>query len=235
MPDRVLFLLCARNGSKGILNKNLVELGGKPLIHHSLELLKKSSLHTHLVLSTDGDPIASACAHLVDHVIERPSHLAGDETGRYPVLRQALEAAEQHFSITYDYIFDFLGTAPFRSLDDIQAVYDLIQEPQTGNVITAVPSHRNPYFNMVEISDDGSPQVVKTTKEILRRQDAPETYDMNGSIYAWKRQHLINEPRLMTPKTRLHVMPEETGVDIDTPFDLKIAAFMMAELYPHQA
>jgi CMP-N,N'-diacetyllegionaminic acid synthase len=231
MPNSVLFLVCARNGSKGIRNKNLIPLGGKPLIHHTLDFLNECTFKSHLVLSTDGDPIALSCRKKVDWVIDRPAELATDEAGRYPVLIQALVSAEAHFGIQYDYVFDFLGTAPFRRMIDLEACYKLVQEPLVSNVITAVPSHRNPYFNMVECSANGAPQVVKNTSTFLRRQDAPATYDMNGSIYAWKRNHLMQTPALFGEQTRLHIMPAETGIDIDTEFDLKLANFMIDQMH----
>ena len=229
MSNLVLFLVCARNGSKGILHKNIVPLANKPLIHHTLDFLNTCDFKQHLVLSTDGDPIAKCCKDKVDWVLDRPAELATDEAGRYPVLTHAVKSAEAHFGVTYDYVFDFLGTAPFRRRVDLEACYRLIQDPGVSNVITAVPSHRNPYFNMVECGPHGAPQVVKNIGSILRRQDAPKTYDMNGSIYAWKRETLLNNSALFGEHTRMHIMPPETGIDIDTEFDLTLANFMLTQ------
>jgi CMP-N-acetylneuraminic acid synthetase len=218
---KALFLTCARNGSKGIKNKNLAEVAGKPLIHHTLDFLKTSQLDHDLVLSSDGDPIASACQDKVDLLVQRPEALASDTAARAPVLKHAFEQAEAHFGTRYELVFDFLVTAPLRSHVDIQACLELLQKQDVENVITAVPSHRSPYFNMVELEGQ-APKVVKGLGDCTRRQDAPATFDMNGSIYAWTREAFLRGAKLFTPKTRLHVMDESTGIDVDTAFDLKI-------------
>lgn len=221
MSKSILFLTCARNGSKGVVDKNIIDVAGKPLMHYTLELLREFGDKADLVLSTDGDPIKSSCEGLVDYIVDRPDELAGDEIGRTPVLKHALEKAEEYFAVQYDYIFDFLVTAPIRNNKDIQACLDYIEQDHVDNVITAVPSHRNPYFNMVELKE-GAPKVVMDETVFVRRQDAPATYDMNGSIYAWKRKSFLEGAKLFTSKTKLHVMDERSGVDVDTEFDLEV-------------
>ncbi|MBF0197913.1 MAG: acylneuraminate cytidylyltransferase family protein [Planctomycetes bacterium] len=230
---KILFLCCARNGSKEVAHKNIAPIAGKPLMHYTLELIKKIPWKSNVVLSTDGDPIASSCRDLVDYTIDRPSHLADDQCSRWPVLIHALEESEQHFQIKYDYIFDFLVTAPFRKESDILACYDLVQQEGVDNVITGVKAHRSPYFNMVELRK-GYPQLVKNMDDQLaRRQDAPPVFDMNGSVYAWKREALIQSDVLLSPKTRLHIMPEETSLDVDTAFDLKCVDLLMKSELGH--
>ena len=221
MNPRILFLVCARNGSKGVPHKNVADVGGKPLIHHTLATLRACEFKEHVVLSTDGDPIASTCKGWVDHIIDRPAHLAGDEVARAPVLKHALEEAEEHFKVRYDYMFDFLATSPFRDQEDLKTCLELIQLEGVENVFSVVPSKCNPYFNMVEL-EGTAPRLVKSAGNLARRQDAPQTYDMNGSIFAWTRQAIVEGAELFTPKTRLHIMPERCGVDVDTPHDLEV-------------
>jgi CMP-N,N'-diacetyllegionaminic acid synthase len=230
MPEsNILFTVCARNGSKGVVNKNVRELKGKPLIQYTLEFLEKCSFKTHTVVSTDGDPIESVVKDKVDFVHRRCAELAGDETPRWPVLVDVVKAAEKKFNISYDYVFDFLGTAPLRTMKDMHVCYEMVCQKGVDNVVTAVPSHRNPYFNMLQM--DGSnayPQVVcNIDGEITRRQDAPETYDMNGSIYAFKKEALLKSPNLFTKNTRLHIMSELTGVDVDTEADFEFLEFLL--------
>lgn len=223
----VLFICCARNGSKGVPDKNIAIVENKPLICYTLDLLKQVPFKNHLVLSTDGDPIAKICRDKVDYLIDRPSDLAEDDTPRWPVLIHAVEQAESYFKCKYDYVFDFLVTSPFRRVEDVIQCYELVQEDGVGNVITGVSAHRNPYFNMVELND-GVPQLVKKLpKQLTRRQDAPLVYDMNGSVYAWKRDFLFSSDQLITSSTRLHVMPEEYGLDVDTAFDLELLELLM--------
>ncbi len=227
--SKVLFAICARNGSKGVVNKNVRSVLNKPLIMYSIEFLKKCAFKTHLVVSTDGNPISDVVKNDVDWVHQRSSELAGDTVARWPVLIDVVEACEKKYSIQYDYIFDFLGTAPLRRKEDLEACYQWVKKDNVDNVVTAVPSHRNPYFNMLELdASQSTPKIVcEPEKEITRRQDAPDTYDMNGSIYAWKRASLFKSPKLFSDKTRLHIMPERTSVDIDTEEDFEYLEFLM--------
>jgi CMP-N,N'-diacetyllegionaminic acid synthase len=212
-----------------VVNKNVREVHSKPLLLHTTDLLMQCDIKTHCVVSTDGTPIKRIVESSVDYVHDRPTELASDTAARWPVLIDVVEAAEKKFGVQYDYVFDFLGTAPIRRLEDIQACFELVKQEGVDNVITAVLSHRNPYFNMVEM--DGSathPKIVcKPKKEVTRRQDAPDTYDMNGSIYAWKRASLFKSSVLLTERTRLHIMPEYTSVDIDTEQDFDYLEFLM--------
>lgn len=227
--NKVLFTLCARNGSKGVVNKNVRNILNKPLIMYTIEFLQKCDFKTHLVVSTDGNPISNVVKNDVDWVHQRPSELAGDTVARWPVLIDVVEACEKKYSIEYDYIFDFLGTAPLRRSEDLDACYQMVQKDDVDNVVTAVPSHRNPYFNMLQIKPSRvNPEIIcKAEKEITRRQDAPETYDMNGSIYAWKRESLFSSSQLLNRNTRLHVMPELTSVDVDTEKDFEFLEFLI--------
>lgn len=226
---KVLFLLCGRNGSKGVPNKNVRPVLGKPLMMYTVEGLKECGFYTHLVVSTDGDPIKSAVKGHVDLVIDRPSELATDTIGRWPTLKHALESCEKQFDIRYDYVFDFLVTAPLRRVEDLNTCFELIQQDAVSNVITATPSHRSPYFNMVEVDPEtNAPVIVKAESgPFFRRQDAPETYDMNGSIYAWKRDVLLEGDNLFLKKTKLHIMPSYTSIDIDTEEDFEYLEFIL--------
>ena len=92
-------------------------------------------------------------------------------------------------------------------------------------MITASPARKNPYFNMVEIVNDRIQIVKRLDKGPVRRQDAPQVYDMNASIYIWRREALLNCDTLYTDKTALYIMPEERSVDIDTEWDWKLVEY----------
>jgi CMP-N,N'-diacetyllegionaminic acid synthase len=93
-----------------------------------------------------------------------------------------------------------------------------------------MPSRRSPYFNLVEQDENGKVYLSKKLdNKIIRRQDAPKSYDMNASIYIWKRDIILNENSIFLEKTGLYVMPEERSIDIDTEFDFKFVEFLMKE------
>jgi len=93
-----------------------------------------------------------------------------------------------------------------------------------------MPSRRSPYFNLVEVDQAGKVSLSKTLDgSVARRQDAPKSYDMNASIYIWKRDILLNEQSIFLEKTGLYVMPEERSIDVDCELDFKIVELLMGE------
>jgi CMP-N,N'-diacetyllegionaminic acid synthase len=91
-----------------------------------------------------------------------------------------------------------------------------------------MPSRRSPYFNLVEVDAEGKVSLSKQLEStVLRRQDAPKSYDMNASIYIWKRDAILNENSLFLEKTGLYVMPEERSIDIDNELDFEFVEFLM--------
>src|SRR6185295_15952525 len=102
-----------------------------------------------------------------------------------------------------------------------------ICEAGAPNVLTAMPSRRSPYFNLIEIGEDGRVGLSKTLpRPIERRQDAPKTYDMNASIYVWQRDVLFNSDSLFLERTALYVMPEERSIDIDSEVDFELVELL---------
>jgi CMP-N,N'-diacetyllegionaminic acid synthase len=228
MPN-VLCTICARGGSKGVKNKNIKLLNNKPLIAYTIEQAIQSGLFEHIIISTDSDAIATTAQEFGAEVFFRRSdEMASDTAGKLEVIRDAFIRAEEHYHSTFDYLIDLDATAPLRSVQDIIDSYAQFLKDDNDNLITAMPSRRNPYFNLVEV--DGSGKVMlskKLSHGIVRRQDAPKSYDMNASIYIWKRNVILNENSLFLEKTGLFVMPEERSIDIDTQLDFEFVEFLM--------
>ena len=123
---------------------------------------------------------------------------------------------------------DLDATSPLRLPDDIRRVAYLLESKNISNVITATPARRSPYFNLVELDETG---VVRLSKHldtsVVRRQDSPPCFDMNASIYAWKRKALMDNPAVFYADTGLFVMPEDRSIDIDTELDFDIVNMLM--------
>ncbi len=225
----VLCTICARGGSKGVKNKNIKELDGKPLIAYTIEQAKASKLFEHIVISTDSDAIADvAKAYGAEVFFKRSDAMASDTAGKLDVIRDAFMRSEAHYQKQYDYLVDLDATAPLRSVEDIINSFEQFKKANNDNLITAMPSRRSPYFNLVEVGNDGKVKLSKKLDSaILRRQDAPKSYDMNASIYIWKREVILEEKTLFLEKTGLYVMPEERSIDIDTELDFEFVEFLM--------
>ncbi len=221
--------ICARGGSKGVKNKNIRELAGKPLIALSLEQARSSNLFDLIAVSSDSAEILDvARSHGADLVVDRPPELASDTAAKIPAIRHCVEEAEQFFGKRFDVIVDLDATSPLRLVEDIQGAVDLLKSNNASNVITGAPARRSPYFNLVELGDDGVARLSKKLeKPIVRRQDSPKCFDMNASIYVWKRSALFDYPTVFNADTRLFVMPEERSIDIDTELDFEIVELMM--------
>ena len=229
--SNVLCTICARGGSKGVKNKNIKELNGKPLIAYTIEQAKASGLFEHIVISTDSDDIANiAKIYGAEVFFKRSSEMATDTAGKLDVIRDAFKRSEEYYNRTFDYLIDLDATAPLRSVEDIIDSFNQFKENSNDNLITAMPSRRSPYFNLVEQDENGKVYLSKKLdNKIIRRQDAPKSYDMNASIYIWKRDIIINENSIFLEKTGLYVMPEERSIDIDTEFDFKFVEFLIKE------
>ena len=228
---KVLCTICARGGSKGVKNKNIKPINGKPLIAYTIEQAKECGLFEHIVISTDSDLIADTAKEYGAEVFfKRSAEMASDTAGKLDVVKDAFKRSEAHYNEQYDYHIDLDATAPLRDTQDIINSFKQFISNDNDNLITAMPSRRSPYFNLVEMNKDGKVYLSKTLdSKVLRRQDAPESYDMNASIYIWKRDILLNNNTIFLEKTGLYVMPEERSIDIDTEDDYKYVEFLMKE------
>lgn len=221
--------ICARGGSKGVLNKNIRTLLDKPLIAHSILQAKNTGLFTHIGVSSDSDQILAVAKEWgADILIKRPDVLASDQAAKIPAIRHAVLEIEKITTQQYDTIVDLDATSPLRESSDIVACVKLLEEKKHGNVITGTPSHRSPYFNMVELDLDGVPRLAKKLPSpVARRQDAPPCFDMNASIYVWTRDTLMSKDTLFHDNTGLYVMPGERSQDIDHELDFEIVTYLM--------
>jgi len=228
---KVLCTICARGGSKGVKNKNIKLIHGKPLIAYTIEQAIQSGLFEHIVISTDSDEIATISQQYGAEVFfKRSADMASDTAGKLDVIKDAFKKSEQHYKEKYDYLIDLDATAPLREAADINDSFQQFLDNNNDNLITAMPSRRSPYFNLVEVGSDGRVELSKTLdKNIIRRQDVPKSFDMNASIYIWKRDVILSESSLFLMNTGLYVMPEERSIDIDNELDYEFVEFIMSK------
>lgn len=224
-----LCTICARGGSKGVKGKNLRPLLGKPLIVYSIEQAKASGLFELVAVDSDSDDIlATARQYGADYVIKRPDELATDQAAKLPAIRHCVSEVERLSKRTFDTLVDLDATSPLRDVDDIRQAVAQLEASGCDNLITAMPSRRSPYFNLVELNAAGKVMLSKPLPDaVVRRQDAPKSYDMNASIYVWRRNALFDFDSIFTETTQLYVMPEERSIDIDSELDFKFVEFLL--------
>lgn len=216
----------ARAGSVGVPGKNVRMLGGIPLIAHSIRHARKSEVFDTLVVSTD-DPEVRRIAEDegVDLIVSRPPEMATATAGKLPAIRHAVAEAEKSIRGRFDIVVDIQPTSPLRLPEDILAAVALLESQGTDvNVVTGCKSRKSPYFDLVEMGTDSSVRLVaQAPNPLLRRQDAPATFDLNGAVYVWWRDCLQTAEYAIAERTLLHVMPPERSVDIDTEMDFALA------------
>ena len=227
---KILCTICARAGSKGVANKNLRLINNKPLIVYSIEQAIATKLFDQIVVSSDSKEIREvALANGATFCVDRPAELATDTAPKLPAIKHCVENAEEKFG-QFEVIIDLDATAPLRESSDIIGALELLQSAQADNVITGTPAHRSPYFNLVETDVNGIVSLSKPPANVVaRRQDSPQCFDMNASIYVWRRQALFANENLFTSNTRLFVMPRERSLDIDSQADFEMVEWMMTK------
>ena len=231
-PDRkILCTICARGGSKGVKNKNIRELLGKPLIAHTIEQAKAAGVALAIAVTSDSPRILEIAEQYgVPYVVRRPDEMAIDTADKLVAIRHAVETVEARMGFKFDDILDLDPTSPLRRSEDIVSALQLFYEKKAENLITAAPARRSPYFNMVEQDEHGYAHLSKPPPtRVFRRQDSPRCYDMNASIYIWTREFLFEKKQVFGDKTALYVMPEERSIDIDSELDIEFVTFLMSK------
>ena len=133
-----------------------------------------------------------------------------------------MKFSEKKKDFKYDIIFDLDATSALRNTSDIKKALKIFKKNNADNLFSVNKSRRNPYFNVVE-KIKGKIKIVKQTKKnIFRRQNAPQTYDMNASIYIWRRKILISSNNLFRKKTFIYIMDIKRSIDVDNKFDLTL-------------
>lgn len=225
-----LITICARGGSKGIPGKNIKLVGGKPLLAYTASVaLEYAAAHgADIVLSTDSEEIRQVGADAgVPTDYERPDYLANDTCGKPDAIKDALLFAENYYGRKYDFVIDLDVTSPIRTIKDIENCVEMLAANKEALTVFSVnPCARNPYFNQVEEGKDGFCHVVLGGR-YTTRQSAPKVYDMNASIYVYRRESLDCEsPRAVTPRSLAYVM-DHICFDLDEPTDYDYLSFLI--------
>ena len=185
---RVLCTICGRGGSKGVKNKNLIKIKGKPLIYYSIKQAIRSKLFDEIVVSTDNLTIQkTAKRYGAKSWFLRSKSLSNDTAPKIPVIRDTLIKSEKHFNKVFDYIIDLDISSPLRNVLDIKDAFKKFLNFKNANLFSVYESKKNPYFNMIEIKNNKINLLKKNTKIFSSRQSSPKVFSLNASIYIWKK------------------------------------------------
>jgi len=221
----VLGIIPARGGSKGVKNKNIRLVAGKPLLYYTVEAATASELD-YVVGSTEDSQIKSHFYRAGCNVIDRPGELARDESPTFPVLHHVVETLSQKEGLEFDYIMLLQPTTPLRSANDINEAL-LVLDKERPDILVSVyeveDHHPSRMYRLV------SGKLKKLMKEPAsrRRQDLEPIYHRNGAIYAYKTS-LINPTKHPESDNMIpFIMPIEKSLNIDNEWDLKMAQLIL--------
>ena len=238
MKPRVLGVVTARAGSKGIPGKNTKLLAGKPLIAYTVDAAIASGVFERIILSTDDERAAAIARELGAEVpFMRPAELCADETPHLPVMQHALAWLRDHEQYRPDWVMILLPTSPLRQPRHIVESVELALGSGADSVVSvdSMPPHFHP-MRALTIDTDGWARLYLGGQPVKRRpnrrQDMPPACVFNGAIYLFRTPLLFDavEPSLYGDRVRAYAMPAPYGQNIDDPEDWETAERLMTGL-----
>lgn len=220
---RVLALVPARGGSKGIPGKNMKVIVGRSLLHRTIDQALAAKTVDEVVVTSDDQAILRH-AQEVDGVrtIERPSELAADDTAMWPVVMHALK-----HSPPCDVVVLLQPTSPLRLATDIDAAIALLEEKNANSVMSVCEVSTSPYW-MFTIDNGDKLKRILPKLQAATRQELPKCYEINGAVYVVNSSWFRTSQLFVDDETLAYVMPRERSVDVDTMEDLAIAERLLS-------
>jgi CMP-N,N'-diacetyllegionaminic acid synthase len=223
----VLAVIPARGGSKGIPGKNMVDLGGRPLLDWTVQAALAAAVVDEVLVTSDDDDVLTLAAGRGVTAHRRPAHLARDEVHAVHAVLEVV--AGRTGSTRPRTVVMVLPTSPFRRPQDIDGAVDLLASTGAPSVISVVPLDKQ-LVHLRSIGPDGSLQAfVDQSRVNAQRQDQPPLYGLNGSVYAMAADDFLAAGTFHVPGARPWVMTPDTSVDINEPADLERARRMLAD------
>lgn len=225
---KILVIIPARGGSKGIPRKNIKPFNGKPLIYYSIDCARAICGDEDICVSTDDAEIISAVEQYGLKVpFVRPAELATDTAGTYEVLLHALDFYEKRGK-QYDVVLLLQNTSPFRTAEHVKEALRLYS-PNVDMVVSVKEASTNPYYNCFVEDEKRYLHKLLDNTMFTRRQDSPKVYEYNGAIYIMNAERLKQMHYVKFTRTIKYVMDEIHSVDLDNMIDWKYAEFILKE------
>lgn len=219
---KVVAIIPARGGSKGLPGKNIIDLCGKPLIVYTIEAALNSKYIDRVIVTTDSEKIAQISKNAgAEAPFIRPKYLAKDTTHTPPVIKHAVRFIERQGDHV-DFVVTLQPTSPLRRTEQIDEAIELLCRSRFKSVISVKPASYPPYW-IVKVKRDQAVPFIDDGVDYFRkeRQQLPKTYQLNGAIYVTRREILFKKMVIITKRCGVIVMDEKTSLDVDTYDDLK--------------
>jgi CMP-N,N'-diacetyllegionaminic acid synthase len=226
---KVLGIIPARGGSKGVKRKNIRSVAGKPLIYWSIAAAQKATSLTTYYISTEDKEISDIASLYGAACLSRPHNLAGDQTPMTPVLQHLCVEAEKLHG-RFDYILLMQPTAPMRTAKHIDGAIDLMSKHVDCDSLVSVYQVEDCHPSRMYTCKKGFLSKFYEEPVGSLRQDLKPVYHRNGAIYLCKRELLMEENKLVCESPLAFIMNKNDSVNIDDEQDLRVADFLMSEL-----
>jgi len=222
---KILAIIPARGGSKGLPRKNIKNLAGKPLIAWTIESALKSRYLDRVIVSTEDKEIAKIARRYGAEVIERPKKLATDKAETIKVIFHVLRSLKKE-NYTPEIIILLQPTSPLRSMNDVDKAIEYFLKNGCESVVSVYEFEHSPYWTF-EIKKRYLTPIFGWKYFKIRRQDLPKIYIPNGAIFIADVEILEKYKSFYTHKTLPYIMPVERSVDIDNEIDFKLAELIL--------
>ncbi len=229
IKNRILAIIPARGGSKGVPKKNIRKINNIPLIGYTINAALKSKQITDIVVSTDSTEIAEISKDFGAHVpFIRPKELALDETESIMVVKHALDFMEKENKIKYDSVLMLQPTSPLRTSMHIDESIELLKSKEYDSVVSVVSVGGNHPLRMKRmVNGELVNYIDQGFWNMQPRQNLPDVYIRNGAIYLINRNTLLDNNQLIGKKCAGYIMNSRESINIDTLIDLKIAKLFL--------
>lgn len=227
---KILFVIPARGGSKGIPGKNIKPMGGIPLICRSIDIARKFADDKDICVTTDSDEIINVVnQHGIEVPFKRPDYLATDTASSYDVLIHALDFYKEK-GIDYDWMVLLQPTTPFRKEEDLHNMLDMMSD-DLDMVVSVKEAETNPYYNCYSVNENGYLQkfIKFQSTGYGRQQVKPAIYEKNGSVYVIKISSLRRQKINEFEKVHFYEMNKVYSIDLDEPLDWIFAEAVLKE------
>lgn len=222
--NKILAVIPARGGSKGVKRKNIRKVAGKPLIAWTIEAARKSKYLDRVVLSSEDSEIISVARKWGCEVpFIRPKSLARDRTpGIAPVLHAVRILPEK-----FDFVVLLQPTSPLRTTADIDSCIKQCISGGHQSCVSVTEPEKSPFWMFLVDKNSRIKPLLRIKKIPGRRQELPNVYALNGAVYIAKSSFLVENEAFVAFGTSGYVMPRERSLDIDSELDLKFVDFLM--------
>lgn len=219
MTKKILSIITARGGSKGLKRKNVVDLAGKPLIAWTIEASLDSKYITKTIVSSDDQEVLDISKECGANVVRRPDDLSSDSATSESVIKHTIDYLESMGEM-FDIVILLQPTSPLRNSTDIDSAFEIMFNSDATAVISTSEFDNKILKTFIETPDGFLKGVSNNEYPFMRRQDLPVVYMSNGAIYIIDVKIFNKNLSLITERTASYLMPANKSFDVDSESDL---------------